>query len=38
MKILVDDNNILSIENPNIPRNKEYFYNVSGYAFSDFDK
>ena len=38
MKILVDDNNILSIENPNIPRNKEYSYNVSGYDFSDFDK
>ena len=38
MKILVDDNNILSIENPNIPRNKEYSYNVSGYVFSDFDK
>ena len=38
MKILVDDNNILSIENPNIPRNKEYYYDVSGYSFSDFDK
>lgn len=38
MKILVDDNNILAIENPNIPKNKEYFYNVSGYDFSDFDK
>lgn len=38
MKILVDDNNILSIENPNIPKNKEYSYNVSGYVFSDFDK
>ena len=38
MKILVDDNNILSIENPNIPQTKEYSYNVSGYSFSDFDK
>lgn len=38
MKIIVDDNNILSIENPNIPRNKEYSYNVSGYSFTDFDK
>ncbi len=38
MKILVDDNNILAIENPNIPKNKEYSYNVSGYDFSDFDK
>ena len=38
MKILVDDNNILSIENTNIPRNKEYSYDVSGYSFSDFDK
>ena len=38
MKILVDDNNILSIENSNIPKTKEYSYNVSGYVFSDFDK
>ena len=38
MKILIDDNNILSIENPNIPQAKEYSYNVSGYCFSDFDK
>ena len=38
MEILVDENNILSIENPNIPKNKEYYYNVSGYTFSDFDK
>lgn len=38
MKILVDDNNILAIENPNIPQTKQYSYNVSGYSFSDFDK
>ena len=38
MKILIDDNNILSIENPNIPQTKEYSYNVSGYCFSDYDK
>jgi hypothetical protein len=38
MKILVDDNNILSIENENIPQVKQYSYNVSGYSFSDFDK
>jgi len=38
MKILVDDNNILSIENPNIPKVKKYSYDVSGYNFSDFDK
>ena len=38
MKILIDDNNILSIENPNIPQTKEYSYDVSGYSFSDFDK
>jgi hypothetical protein len=38
MKILVDDNNVLAIENENIPKNKEYSHNVSGYVFSDFDK
>ena len=38
MKILVDDNNILSIENENIPQVKQYSYNVNGYSFSDFDK
>lgn len=38
MKILVDDNNILAIENPNIPQTRQYSYNVSGYSFSDFDK
>lgn len=38
MKIVVDDNNILSIENQNIPQTKQYNYNVSGYSFSDFDR
>jgi len=38
MKITVDDNNILSIENENIPQAKKYTYNVDGYNFSDFDK
>lgn len=38
MKITVDDNNILSIENDNIPQVKKYTYNVNGYTFSDFDK
>ncbi len=38
MKILVDKNNILVIENPNIPETKEYCHNVSGYEFCDFDK
>ena len=38
MKILIDNNNILSIENPNIPQTKQYSYNVNGYCFSDFDK
>ncbi len=38
MKILVDENNILAIENENIPQVKKYTYDVSGYVFSDFDK
>jgi len=38
MKILIDENNLLTIENPNIPKTKEYCYNVGGYNFCDFDK
>lgn len=38
MKLAIDQNNILVIENPNIPQNKEYNYNVGGYDFSSFDK
>lgn len=38
MKICIDDNNILVIENENIPQVKKYTYNVSWYTFSDFDK
>ena len=38
MKILIDDNNILSIENPNIQQTKQYSYNVSGFSFSDYNK
>lgn len=38
MKICIDENNILSIENENIPQVKKYTYNVDGYTFSDFDK
>lgn len=38
MKILVDKNNLLAIENKKIPQNKEYCHNVSGYEFCDFDK
>ena len=38
MKICIDDNNILVIENENIPQVKKYSYNVSWYTFSDFDK
>lgn len=38
MKIEVDQNNILSIRNPNIPQTKEYTYNVWWYHFSDYDK
>lgn len=38
MRICVDENNLLVIENQNIPQVKEYSYNVSGYNFTDFDK
>jgi len=38
MEIQFDQNHLLSISNPNIPANKEYFYNVSGYNFSSYDK
>lgn len=38
MKILIDQNNLLTIENPNIPKLKEYSNIASGYNFSDYDK
>lgn len=38
MKLSIDQNNLLVIENPNIPQTKEYNCNVSGYEFSSFDK
>ena len=38
MRILVDNNNLLCIENPNIPQLKEYRFSVYGYLFSSFDK
>ena len=38
MKILIDQNNILVIDNPNIPKLKEYSNIASGYKFSDYDK
>jgi hypothetical protein len=38
MKILVDQNHLLVVENPNIPKLKEYEYNTSGYCFCDYDK
>ncbi|MFA5747644.1 MAG: hypothetical protein WC872_00860 [Candidatus Absconditabacterales bacterium] len=38
MELTIDKNNILCIENENIPKTKEYFYNVGGYNFSDYDK
>ena len=38
MKLTIDQNNLLVIENPNIPQSKEYNYNVGGYEFSSFDK
>lgn len=38
MKVLIDQNNLLAIENPNIPKLKEYTNIASGYRFSDYDK
>jgi len=38
MKLAIDQNNLIVIENKNIPQNKEYCYNVSWYEFCDFDK
>ncbi len=38
MKILIDQNNLLTIENPNIHQLKEYNFIASGYRFSDYDK
>ena len=38
MKLTIDQNNLLVIENSNIPQSKEYNYNVGGYEFSSFDK
>jgi hypothetical protein len=38
MKIEVDHNKLLVIENENIPQTKEYTYNVWWYHFSDYDK
>lgn len=38
MEILIDKNNLLVIENPNIPKIKEYDFTASGYRFGDYDK
>ena len=38
MKLTIDKNNLLTIDNESIPKTKEYTYHVSGYSFSDFDK
>jgi hypothetical protein len=38
MQILIDKNNLLVIENPNIPKLKEYDLVASGYRFGDYDK
>ncbi|MCK9467480.1 MAG: hypothetical protein M0P94_04100 [Candidatus Absconditabacterales bacterium] len=38
MKILIDKNSILSIENPKINKNKEYCHNLDGFEFCDIDK
>lgn len=38
MHLQIDQNNILSINHPNIPNSKEYRNLVSGYSFSSTDK
>lgn len=38
MRIEINHNNLLTINNPNIPQIKEYTYNVWWYVFSDYDK
>ncbi len=38
MKLSIDKNNLLVIENENILKTKEYCHNVSWYEFCDFDK
>lgn len=38
MKVLIDQNNLLVIDNPNIPKLKKYDHIASGYKFSDYDK
>ena len=38
MKIVIDKNNLLTIENPSITQTKEYCNNVGWYNFCDFDK
>ncbi len=38
MKIHVDSNHLLVIDNENIPKTKEYRYQAWGYSFSDYDK
>jgi len=38
MKILVDKNRLLVIENTNIPKLKKYDFIASGARFSDYDK
>jgi hypothetical protein len=38
MKILIDQNNLLGIDNPNIPKLKKYSNIASGYRFSSYDK
>ncbi len=38
MKIIIDQNNLLTIINENIPQTKKYVYTMNGYLFSDYDK
>jgi hypothetical protein len=38
MNIRIGKDNLLCIQNENIPQTKEYTYSAGGYIFSDFDK
>lgn len=38
MKLVVDQNNLITIEHPEIPKIKEYTYEVAWLRFSDWDK
>lgn len=38
MKIVIDQNNLLSIDHPELPKIREYVYEVGWWRFSDWDK